>query len=167
MASGKSALNHPLSSQIYQNFSVEELNLFRKFLNFVSITGKLVSDKSAIPMSIFSTGKLSVQEAIIKYLRENLSFSYKQIAEALNKNPGPIGISYRTAKRKHPSALPVSFEQGFISLSIFINCNSVFATCVKYLIENERFKIKQVASLLKRHYTTIWTVYNRVKKKHG
>jgi len=167
MASGKRVLNPTLSSSIYQGFSVSEIKLFSKFLNFVSISGKLASNKSAIPLSILSTGKLSVQEAIIKYFRENLSFSYKQIADALNKNPGPIGVSYRTAKRKYPSSLPVSFEQGFIPLGIFANCKSVFATCVKYLIENEGFKIKQVATLLKRHYVTIWTVYSRVKKKHG
>ncbi|GAF99559.1 unnamed protein product, partial [marine sediment metagenome] len=44
---------------------------------------------------------------------------------------------------------------------------SVLEAIVKYLKEERMLSYHEIAVLLKRDDRTIWTVYNRVKKKHG
>jgi len=53
-----------------------------------------------------------------------------------------------------------------VPLSIFDNDKlSVLESVVKYLKENQKMKLKDIADLLNRNSKTIWTTYNNASKK--
>ncbi len=92
---------------------------------------------------------------------------YMQIAEVLHKNPGPVGVIYRNAKKKFADAFSVSHENIMIPFSAFYPELTVFESVVYYLKDNYNLKYKNVAQLLKRNERTIWTIYQRARKKLG
>ena len=59
------------------------------------------SGEEFLPSSIFS-GNLGIAETIIKYLRENLLFSNKEISALLKKSQNNIAVAYNKTKRKYP-----------------------------------------------------------------
>ena len=63
--------------------------------------GKLdVSSEIKIPFSIFSNPKFSIFEAIVWYLKDELSFNYHKIAVLLNRDDRTIWTVYQRAKNK-------------------------------------------------------------------
>lgn len=146
------------------SFSEDEVKLFEDFLKFLKQRKKIEKDK--IPISIFNNGVLAPLETIVKYLREELNYSYKEIGLLLNRKAGPIGVTYRVAKRKFQPNLDISSIENPIPISIFKKSRlTIFETIVVYLKENMKLKFRKIAELLNRNYRTIWTVYNRAKKK--
>jgi hypothetical protein len=143
------------------SFSPEELALFQKFLEFMK--EKKAAEGFGFPISIFNE-KLSPQETVIKFLRENLHYDYNKISELLHKNPGPVGITYRNAAKKMPASLDISSEI-FIPLEIFDDHKTVFESIVLYLVDVKEFSFKKISSLMHRNYRTVWTIYQRAKKK--
>lgn len=154
------------------SFSNEDTKLFEEFLQYIKYKKDFLryikqkkDRKDAIPISIF-TNKLAPLETVVKYLREELDCSYNEIALLLNRKPGPIGVSYRQAKRKFPSRLDVSSTENSIPISVFKNSKlTIFETIVVYLKDKDKLKFREIAELLNRNYRTIWTVYKRAKKK--
>ena len=70
----------------------------------------------------------------------------------------------------------ISEENSEITSDIWVNIPSyifkdrklsVLEAIVKYLKEERQLSYHEIAVLLKRDDRTIWTVYNRVKKKYG
>lgn len=62
----------------------------------------IISDKKfVIPVSIFSKEKLSAQESIVVYLRDELNFSYHKIALVLKRNDRTIWTVYSRAREKN------------------------------------------------------------------
>ena len=59
-----------------------------------------VKEEIKVPISVFNNDKLSSLETIVKYLRENLLLSFKQIASLTNRNPIALAVTYRNAKKK-------------------------------------------------------------------
>lgn len=142
----------------------EKDQLYEEFLNFLQEKKFLLPiKKQGIPISIFNK-KLSALEAIVKYLREELGLSYKEIGKILKRKPGPIGVTYRNAKKKFSGELDCSSRQ-LIPFSIVKPKLTVFESLVLYLKQNN-FSFKKIAFLLSRNYRTIWTVYSRAKKKY-
>ncbi len=118
-----------------------------------------------IPITIY-TNKLSGLEIIVKYLRENHSLQYNEIAVLLNRSQKTIWQAYNSSKKKYPSHFVIRQTQYSIPLQILANRNfSVLESLVKYLKENYHLKLHEIASLLFRDQSTIWTVYNRSMKK--
>jgi len=143
------------------SFSDDDIELFENFLEYLKQKKKI--SKDMIPTSIFDK-RLAPLEAVVKYLRENCEYSYNEIALLLNRNAGPIGVSYRNAKKKFSSGLDLSSDVS-IPVSIFKDSKlTVFESIVVYLKESG-FKFKKIAELLNRNYRTIWTVYSRAKKR--
>lgn len=126
---------------------------------------KLDKKKKILPISIFNNKSLSALETIVKYLKENLGLNYKEIAALLNRNYDPIAITYRNSKRKMQSGLDVSSEQR-IPIQIFSNLKlSVLENLTSYLKEELNLTYHEIALILNRDDRTIWTVYNRAKRK--
>jgi len=139
--------------------------LFEEFLKFLKEKNiPFPQNQPGIPLSIFST-RLSILEAIVKYLRENKELSYPEIASILKRNPGPVGVIYRTAKSKFLPSLDVS-SQVTIPLTIFSKNLTVFESVIAYL-KAIGFSFRKISLLLKRDYKTVWTTYSRAKKKRG
>ena len=107
--------------------------LFGEFIEFLRQKNiKLEKiEKYSIPVSIFSR-KLSISEAIIKFLREEYGLSYKQIGKLLNKKPGPVGVTYRNAKKKFLGKLEVISDH-YIPISHFQKKHTLFESVVLYL----------------------------------
>ena len=128
-------------------------------------TGKKIS-KDQIPVSIFENDKLSAFEAIVKYLKEDAGKKLRDIAVSLERTDGAIWTTYNNAKKKMGSRLKVVETKFSIPLLIIKNRKlSVLENIVKHLKEVYGLSYHEIAVMLNRNDRTIWTVYNRAKKK--
>lgn len=123
-----------------------------------------LSDKFSVPISIFSH-KLSPLEALAKFLKEERKMSYHDIGELVQRDERGIWITYRNAKRKQ--ATPFQFPEHDITvpLKIFTKRFSILESLVRYLKEQQNIKVANIAHLLNKSTSTVWTVYNRAKRK--
>lgn len=129
------------------------------------LISRLSSEETHIPVSIFSR-KLSSLETIVKYLRENLELTFSKIGELTGRDQKALSVTYRNAKKKMPVPLNIGFSKFFIPLSLLKNRNfSVLENIVRYLKDNCHLNYHKIAVLLHRDDRTIWTTYNRAKKK--
>ena len=120
-----------------------------------------------VPISVFKNGKLGSLETIVKYLRENLLLTFKQIAELTNRNEIALAVTYRNAKKKLEKAFVIEEISPYsIPVSILKDRNlSVLENIAMYLKDNFGLTYHSIALLLNRDDRTIWTVYQRAKKK--
>ena len=145
-----------------QRLSSEDI--IRLVSKFLKVPAK---EEVKVPISIFKNDYLASLENIVKYLRENLLLSFKQIAELTNRNEIALAVTYRNARKKletkfvvteiSPYSIPVSILQDR-SLSVLENI-------VAYLKDTFGLNYHSIAVLLNRDDRTIWTVYQRAKKK--
>lgn len=123
---------------------------------------KLDFEEIVVPSSIFNR-KLSVFEAVVRYLRDNLSLGNKTIAGFLGKSDKSIWQAYNNSFKKHKGKLNVKISL-FIPISKFRG-KSVLSSVVRYLRDSCGLTYHEIAVMLKRDDRTIWTVYNRRKGK--
>jgi len=132
-------------------------------LSYKEIISQL-EPKKGVPISVFSK-KLGALESIVKFLVEERKLSYKEIAKVLNRDPRTIWSTYDKAKKKLPSQLDVS-SQTYLPLEIFADRNlSVLESIVYYLKTEVGMSLHEISEKLERGKSTIWTVYDRAKKK--
>src|SRR3989344_4662945 len=125
----------------------------------------VLDDKEVlVPFSIF-TKKLSILEAITKYLKEDLQISLHNIGILLNRNERNIWHTYNNTKKKHASRLSIVSSRYFFPLSIFQNNLSILENLVVYAKDELNLSFHQVAVLTERNDRNIWTMYQRAKKK--
>ena len=144
-----------------QGLSAEEiLNLANKLLRVT------VKEEVKVPLSVFKNDYLGSLETIVKYLRENLLLSFKQISSLTNRNPIALAVTYRNAKRKLEAKFVEEISPYSIPVSILQDRNlSVLENVASYLKDTFGLTYHKVAVLLNRNDRTIWTVYQRAKKK--
>ncbi len=116
-----------------------------------------------VPLSIFTT-KLHPLEAITRFMKEKARKRTNEIACILNKRPSSISEAYKNSRTKK---FKIKKTGIFIPLSEFKSNPklSILEVVVQYL-RNKNLKFTEIAELLKRNPKTIWTVYNRAKKKN-
>src|SRR3989344_9320178 len=125
----------------------------------------LLDDKEVlVPFSIF-TKKLSILEAITKYLKEDLQLSFHQIGSLVNRNERNIWHTYSNTKKKYAARFSLVASRYFFPLSIFQNKLSILENLVVYAKDELNLSFHQVAVLTERNDRTIWTMYQRAKKK--
>lgn len=117
-----------------------------------------------VPFSIF-TKKLSILEAITKYLKEELRLSFHQIGSLLNRNERNIWHTYSNTKKKYAARLSMVTSRYFFPLSIFQNNLSILENLVMYAKEELQLSYHHIALLTERNDRTIWTMYQRAKRK--
>ena len=121
-----------------------------------------------LPVTLFSIKGISAFEAIVKYLKENHSLSFKRIAELTNRNYTSVYTTYNKANGKHKSKLKLEQTEILVPLSILKERNlSVLESIVHYLKERYDLTFAKIGVLLDRDDRTIWTVNNRAQKKLG
>ena len=126
----------------------------------------LVNKLLKIPISVFKNDYLSALEIIVKYLRENSQFSYKQIASLTNRNEIALAVTYRNAKKKLEARFVEETSPYDIPVLILQDRRlSVLENIVSYLKDTFELTYHQIAVMLNRNDRTIWTVYQRAKKK--
>ncbi len=122
--------------------------------------------RKSIPLSIFSNTKLTVFEAMVKFLREEHSLTYQQIGDLVERKTTTISTTYQRALKKMKERLLV---QGAVSIPLsHFKENATFSPLemiVDYLHTNQAFPLKTIAQALNRDIRTIWTVYHRALQK--
>src|SRR3989344_3500605 len=89
--------------------------------------------KEGIPLSVFRTDKLSCLEIIVKYLKENTSKTYHEIAVLLNRNDRTIWSTYNNSLKKLKQKLKISPSE-IILYSVFSGReNSTLESLIIYL----------------------------------
>ena len=114
-----------------------------------------------IPISIFKNN--SPLESLVKYLKDNIGLSLNEIASLSNRDQRTIWLTYNNATKKI-TELDIS-SKITIPLEFFSERGlSILENLVSYLVD-QNYSIAKISSLLNRDYKTIWTIYNRFKKK--
>lgn len=142
---------------------------FEKIKRECKLTDKEIlfelAQEPKIPVSIFNE-TLSGLETISKYLKENLNFDYKNIAKLLNRSEKTIWQAHFHSKKKFPQKFYFKKTEFLIPVSALSNRNlSILESITLYLKDFYGLRIHEIASLLKRDHSTIWTVYHRAKSK--
>ena len=122
-----------------------------------------------IPLSVFLDRGVSVLEAVSEYLKDSKELSYHEIAVLLNRNDRTIWTCYNRAKKKNPGhVVKLAESKEHIPSSIFLDREvSVLEAIVEYLKDERGLSYHEMAVLLNRDDRTVWTCYNRAKKKRS
>ena len=122
---------------------------------------KIAREEIYVPLVLFNDRRLGVLETLVKYMKENLSMSYAEIARMLNRDNRTIWATYVHAVKKVTTKF--SEVQGYlIPINIFANRNvGVLEVMAKYSMQELNLTYSQIAKLLKRDPRTIWCVVNR------
>ncbi len=128
--------------------------------------GRKITREVLLPVSIFNNKELGSLETTVKYLKEELSLKFHEIALLLNRNDRTIWTAYNVACKKRKEKLPVKESKLFIPALIFKDRkSSVLELIVSYLKDTFNLRYSQIAVLLNRDERNIWAVYNNAKKK--
>jgi len=135
-----------------------------------TIVGKFLAyireEKVSIPDFIFNK-KLTVLESIVKYLKENHSLSYREIAKSINRDERNIWHIYSSAVKKFSQKFIVKDSKFLIPLSVFSNRKlSILENLVFYLKNEFNLSYHKIAVVIHRDDRTVWTVYQKAKRKH-
>jgi len=137
----------------------------------VNIDTTRASDISVrIPVSLFVDRSLSVLEVLVEYLKEELHYTLHEIAVLTNRDDRTIWTVYDRAKKKRTNSKKPTLEKTeiFIPLNVLLDrALSVLEVLVEYVKEKLHLTYHEIAVLTNRDDRTIWTVYNRAKKKRG
>jgi len=119
-----------------------------------------------LPVSIFSTEKLSSLEIIVKYLRETGQLKFRTIAELLGRNEKSINSTYRVSLKKFKGKIVHKPSEFIIPVSIFTDRKlSILEHIAVYLKDTYNLSYHKIALMLHKNDRTVWTVYNRAMKK--
>ncbi len=119
-----------------------------------------------IPVSIFSNSQLSGLELVCKYLRDNLSIRFSDIARLLSRDYRTVWATYSIANRKCRDALAVPKGECFFPVFILANRElSVLEAIVSYLKDELGLRFSEIAAAMHRDQRNVWTVYSRARKK--
>jgi len=121
----------------------------------------------AIPVGIFANDVLGSLEAVVKYLKEDLKLKFSKIAKLLNRSGKTIWATYHNAFRKMPSDFGSVSEDIMIPVSVFSNRKFSTLECLVGFIKGLDYSNHETALMIHLDDRTIWTVYDRVKKKKG
>lgn len=169
---------HKTSSKILKSIDKKQLKLINQYISdlkeknlssdeIIQELSKLEKIEYYIPIEIFDNSKLAVLESVTKYLKENLNLSYHEIASLLNRNDRTIWVTYSKASKKLESKFIIRKIKFEIPISIFFNRRfSPLESLVRYLKSKFSLKNHDIAILLNRDDTTIWTICNRLKRKY-
>ena len=138
----------------------------------ISQISKKIRDSDSvkyIPSFIFLNRNHTILEALVVFLRENKKLSYRKIANLLNRDHRFVYNSYANAKDKElVTKYIISPSYRLIPISIFSDKKiPALEAIVLYLKDEFSLTYHQIALLLARDDRTVWTVYQRAKKKHG
>ena len=138
-----------------------------KRLHDVSEQEILGKREISVPVGIFANDALGSLEAIVKYMKEDLKLKFSKIAKLLNRSNKTIWSTYHNAIKKFPSQF--GFVSKEILIPVFAISNRSFSTLesVVGFIKDFGYTNHEVAVMLHLDDRTIWTVYDRVKKKRG
>jgi len=121
-----------------------------------------------VPSSILQDRSFAVLETIVAYIKDSYSLNYHEMGLLLGRDERTVWTCYHRIKdkQKHPfKRYPNSID---IPLHVIKNRSvSILESIVLYLKDIQNLSYHEIAVLLNRNDRTIWTVYNRAKKKEA
>jgi len=124
----------------------------------------LLEEELSFPIEIFNN-KLTVLESIVKYLKEERNLSLRKIANILNKDERNIWHIYDKSKKKYPKKFIIK-KAKMLPISILSDTKlSPLESIVYNLKDKYSLSYHEIAQYLQRDDRTIWTVYQRARKK--
>ena len=157
--------NNKVLNKIDDLIKFIETKTGKDFKDIISILHqKEKQRKNFFPITILNK-KLGVTECLVRYLKDELGWNYKKISSIIKRSEGVVGVMYRNSLKKLSGTLKPTNTTIFVPLSIFSSKFTVFESIIAYLKEKEELRFSEIAKLTKRDQRTIWTIYNRVKKK--
>ena len=138
-----------------------------KKLHDVSFQDILSKKEIAIPVGVFSNDELSSLEAIVKYLKEELKLKFSKIGKMLNRSSKTIWATYQKAAKKMPDSFGSVSRDAMIPVSSISNRSFSTLESVVGYVKDLDYSNHEVGKMLHLDDRTIWTVYDRVKKKRG
>lgn len=140
----------------------------KEILEIVRKSIKAEEKPIEIPASIFNNDGLSALETIVKFLRENLELSFREISQLTGRNDIPLRITYNNSRKKLSQRFSELDSKYLIPISLLKNKKlSVLENIVSFLKEEFSLSLHQIALILNRDDRTIWTVHSRAKKKRS
>ena len=121
-------------------------------------------DEIYLPVTLFQN-KLTPLQIIVKYLKENLNKTNKQISLLLKRDPKTTWITYKPVEKS--KSLSIKETKTQIPLSIFEDRRLSILEALVCFLKNLDMKYSEIARLLNKDQRTIWTVHSRAKKKLG
>jgi len=161
---GKNRKRGPIFDSLIssKDTSYEELKeLYLKLKEHIEIIEK---NKSNIPLCAFSS-ELSGLETIVKYLKENLKIDFKEISIILGRSVKTIWQAYNDSKRKYDFPLRADDFSLTVPVSLFKDRSLSVLEHIVFFLKEKGIKFSEIARALKRNPRTVWTVYQRAKKK--
>lgn len=123
--------------------------------------------EASIPVGVFANDSLGSLEAVVKYLKEDLKLKFSKIAKLLNRSSKTIWATYHNAVKKMPSPFGLVSSKILIPASAFSNRSfSTLESLVRF-VKDFGYSNHEVALMLHLDDRTIWSVYDRVKRKRG
>lgn len=133
----------------------------------ISINNKLYNEDILLPISIFESD-LSPLETISKYLVEECNLTCAKIGRLIKRNHSSIWNAYKDANSKLPAQMPKKNSKYAIPLKVFSSQKlSAMEALVHYMKSTYNLKFSEIGKLTHRNERTIWTSYDRAKKKLG
>jgi len=127
----------------------------------------LIKDTLFFPLEIINN-KLTVLETVVKYLKEIQKISFHEISKLLKRDERNIWHIYNNSKKKYAQEFIIKEAKFWIPISVFSNEKlSALETLVVHLREEFSLNYHKIAVLLKRNDRTVWTVYQRAKRKNA
>lgn len=120
----------------------------------------------SVPASLFSNRKLGTLEVTVKYLKENLSFNYSQIAKLINRDDRTVWTAYQNAAKKQKEKFLVRKEEYNVPCQAFWEREKgPLESVVIYLKDEMKLSFKDISAMLNRNYRTVWLSYKNGKEK--
>ena len=142
---------------------IEKYNISNDEL--ITLSNTFEESNFLIPISIFRSG-LSPLEAISKYLHEEVELNCAKIARTLRRSPSSIWNSYKDGRSKLPAKLEKTNSEYAIPIEVFASERlSVLEALVFHLKSRFNLKLSKIAEMTGKNDRTIWTVYDRARKK--
>ena len=156
-----------------EKISLETLKNIFKFLsekyNLTSddVLGIISDEKKflSIPVTIFCK-ELSPLECVVRFIKEAYAQNFNEIAATLNRNQATIWLTYSHSLKKKKDVSKPEDTPYWIPLSLLRDRKlSILELVSEFLKDSYNLSYHVIGQLLKRDDRTIWTVYQRAKKK--
>lgn len=119
-----------------------------------------------IPLYIFSDRKLGILETVVKYLKEELAMSFKEIGGSIARDNKMVWTVYDNAIKKQPYRLPEKSPRYLIPLEIFKDKTyGPLTSLVIYCREELGLDNSAISKLINRDTRTLWAVYDKARGK--
>lgn len=162
-------------SDIYEKLNVLSSDQLKKlFIHYLKDNLEKISTdlayslkkETSIPDTIFNK-KLTILESIVKYLKENLGHTLKDISTLIGRDQRNVWSIYHSSIKKYKENFEIKDHQYLLPISIFANRKlSILENAVFYLKSKFDLSYHKIALIIHRDDRTVWTVYQKAKRKY-